>query len=373
LVPAVQLHAQDAAATQNCTNFLQQFNIRGDATNNPFSWVNPARYCTIQGFLYWILQMAFVFAGVVAVLFVVLGGYWYLTSAGNEEQAEKGRKVLVNAIVGLVIIIMAFALVRIVINTVTGNLAGSGTSTSGSSTNTMGNGQQAAGSQTNPGAASFSGPSQAEITKNYSFSVTVPKSLAVYYCKDTKPSFICRVQGADGSINNLPSPTLMQEGDNYIMNFSIVPSNFNYIDQPGAPTTRSMVINLQICGQPLSDSWSVPLVNSPASSGSSGMNADVQAAAQRTTFTASLTNGGKGVHVNVNSAISDLQVICGVAPSYLGEKQLEVFVNGKSVGTDTATSPFADFPLSPPVAGSAIVAVKICGVQIGSGGQTVSP
>ena len=55
---------------------------------------------------------------VVAVLFIMLGGFWYLTSAGNEESAEKGQKTLTNAIIGLVVIILAATIVRIIANTV---------------------------------------------------------------------------------------------------------------------------------------------------------------------------------------------------------------------------------------------------------------
>ena len=50
----------------------------------------------------------------VFVIFLMVGGFWYLSSAGNEEQAEKGQKTITNSIIGLVVIIMAYAIVRIV-------------------------------------------------------------------------------------------------------------------------------------------------------------------------------------------------------------------------------------------------------------------
>src|SRR3989344_5039723 len=34
------------------------------------------------------------FAGSIAVLFLLVGGYQYITAAGNEERMEKGKKIL---------------------------------------------------------------------------------------------------------------------------------------------------------------------------------------------------------------------------------------------------------------------------------------
>src|ERR1700722_767537 len=53
-------------------------------------------------------------AALIAVLFIVIGGFMYITSAGNSEQAEKGRTTLVNAIIGLIIIILAYVIVSVV-------------------------------------------------------------------------------------------------------------------------------------------------------------------------------------------------------------------------------------------------------------------
>jgi hypothetical protein len=52
---------------------------------------------------------------------VVIGGYQYITSAGNEEQSEKGKKTLVNAIIGIVVIVLSFTIINVVVNTVSGS------------------------------------------------------------------------------------------------------------------------------------------------------------------------------------------------------------------------------------------------------------
>jgi hypothetical protein len=50
------------------------------------------------------------------VLFMIFGGFLYITSAGNEDRAKKGKNTVVNAIIGLVIIILAYFLANVVAN-----------------------------------------------------------------------------------------------------------------------------------------------------------------------------------------------------------------------------------------------------------------
>ena len=64
-------------------------------------------------------------AFLIAVFFLVIGGFRYIMSAGNEEQAEKGKKTIVNALIGIVIIILSYVIVQVV-SRFAGN-AGSGT------------------------------------------------------------------------------------------------------------------------------------------------------------------------------------------------------------------------------------------------------
>lgn len=58
-----------------------------------------------------IIMWALIFSAVVAVIFIIWGGYQYVTSSGDAEKAGKGRATLINAIIGLVIIFIAYAIV----------------------------------------------------------------------------------------------------------------------------------------------------------------------------------------------------------------------------------------------------------------------
>ena len=72
------------------------------------------------GLIYRIISLLLFVAGALAVLFVIIGGYQYITAAGNEEASEKGKKTLVNAIIGVVLIILAYVIINVIVNTVSG-------------------------------------------------------------------------------------------------------------------------------------------------------------------------------------------------------------------------------------------------------------
>lgn len=63
-----------------------------------------------------VIEWALYLAAIIAVIFIIIGGFMYITSAGNEGQAGKGRTTLVNALIGLAIIILSYLIVQVVYN-----------------------------------------------------------------------------------------------------------------------------------------------------------------------------------------------------------------------------------------------------------------
>lgn len=76
----------------------------------------------IRTVINWMLGIAFG----VAVLFLIIGGFQYIVSAGNEEAAEKGKSTALNALIGIVIIILSYVVVNVVANLVTNAGTGAG-------------------------------------------------------------------------------------------------------------------------------------------------------------------------------------------------------------------------------------------------------
>jgi len=117
------------AADSGCSGFEAQFNFLSNGTAGADPTSGLPKVCTAGSAISWITNMALGFAGVIAVVFIIVGGYMYLTSAGNDEAAEKGRKVLTNSIIGLIIIILAATIIRVVVNTLDDGTKTSVTST----------------------------------------------------------------------------------------------------------------------------------------------------------------------------------------------------------------------------------------------------
>ncbi len=53
----------------------------------------------------------------VALLFVIIGGFWFITSSGNETQLRKGKSTVLYALLGIAIIILSYMMVNVVVKT----------------------------------------------------------------------------------------------------------------------------------------------------------------------------------------------------------------------------------------------------------------
>jgi hypothetical protein len=58
------------------------------------------------------------FLGIVATLIILLGGFTWMTAAGNEEKVGKAKKMIIGGIIGLIIILAAFAIAKFAINSI---------------------------------------------------------------------------------------------------------------------------------------------------------------------------------------------------------------------------------------------------------------
>ena len=63
-----------------------------------------------------IINVALGFLGIIAVVVVLLGGFKYMVAGGNEEKTSQARKLIVSGIIGLAIILSAWAITSFVIS-----------------------------------------------------------------------------------------------------------------------------------------------------------------------------------------------------------------------------------------------------------------
>ena len=52
--------------------------------------------------------------GLIAVVFLIIGGFRYIMSAGDSEAAEAAKNTIVNSIIGLVVIILSYVIVVVI-------------------------------------------------------------------------------------------------------------------------------------------------------------------------------------------------------------------------------------------------------------------
>ncbi|NQU77137.1 hypothetical protein HQ544_00395 [Candidatus Falkowbacteria bacterium] len=72
-----------------------------------------------------IIKLVLGFLGLIALILFIVGGFKWMTSGGNEENISEAKKLMSAAIVGLFIIIIAYAATTFIINRLTGTVASS--------------------------------------------------------------------------------------------------------------------------------------------------------------------------------------------------------------------------------------------------------
>lgn len=71
-----------------------------------------------------ILNFVLSFLGILAVAMIIYGGFLYVSSAGNQEKTDQGKKIVTYAVIGIVIILISFALVNTVLTAALGGAQG---------------------------------------------------------------------------------------------------------------------------------------------------------------------------------------------------------------------------------------------------------
>ncbi len=63
-----------------------------------------------------IIQAIISFVGVIFVILLVYGGVLWMTARGNDQQVDKAKKIIVESIIGLFVIVSAYSISVLVIN-----------------------------------------------------------------------------------------------------------------------------------------------------------------------------------------------------------------------------------------------------------------
>jgi hypothetical protein len=70
----------------------------------------------LLGILANILNVVLLWGGIIAFFYAIYGGFLYMTSGGDPAGAEKGRKTIINAVIGIILIFLSYIIITYVIN-----------------------------------------------------------------------------------------------------------------------------------------------------------------------------------------------------------------------------------------------------------------
>lgn len=99
------------------TNSISECNIAEDhaGSNNLMSTINT------------IISVVLGVLGILAVAYIIYGGFMFTTAAGDPAKTKKARETIMYGVIGLVVALLAFAIVNFVLTSVfSGSAANSG-------------------------------------------------------------------------------------------------------------------------------------------------------------------------------------------------------------------------------------------------------
>lgn len=75
---------------------------------------------TDEGALTGILTLIYTWAGIIAVLVIIIAGLFFVTSRGDANQMKRSKDAIRGAVIGLIVVMVAFAITQFVIGGVAG-------------------------------------------------------------------------------------------------------------------------------------------------------------------------------------------------------------------------------------------------------------
>ncbi len=69
------------------------------------------------------IDWALGFVGLIGIIAIIYAGFLYLTSGGDDAQAQTARKVILYTIIGIIIILMSYTIVSAILGAFSGDAA----------------------------------------------------------------------------------------------------------------------------------------------------------------------------------------------------------------------------------------------------------
>lgn len=81
---------------------------------------------TIPDYISMLIRGALGLLAAIFLVLIVLAGFKWMTSAGNSTKIDEAKSTIVNSVIGLVIVLVAYAIVEFVLRAISGAASGAG-------------------------------------------------------------------------------------------------------------------------------------------------------------------------------------------------------------------------------------------------------
>lgn len=93
---------------------MKLFNVASDFVSDPTKQLGLPNV-TVDSGVSKIVDVVFMAAGILAVIFIIVGGFQYVLSGGDASGIKKAKETITYAIVGLIVTLLAFGIVHYVV------------------------------------------------------------------------------------------------------------------------------------------------------------------------------------------------------------------------------------------------------------------
>jgi hypothetical protein len=111
-ISAVAMSATMGTAVLAANNAPADISDFGLAASRPISYNSDQ---TLQQTIASIINVALGLLGVIALVIILAGGFEWMTAGGNEEKTTEARKRIIAGVIGLAIILSAYAIAQFVL------------------------------------------------------------------------------------------------------------------------------------------------------------------------------------------------------------------------------------------------------------------
>ena len=108
------------------TGVLEYDDLFGGETGGDFASTSGLGDADLVDTIAQIIRIALGFLGIIAVVIILLGGFKWMTAGGNDDKVKDAKKLIFSGIIGLVIVLSAYAIASFVIGSIADATAGGG-------------------------------------------------------------------------------------------------------------------------------------------------------------------------------------------------------------------------------------------------------